>query len=170
MLSNTEIVKQLRTTADESTAYQNKWLSADNWIELMKAHNTNPTLTSNVLNTAVMKDPSTKNVVDLKNGASNQTGIYRNQKQVKGRRVCYYYYYSTVPGSDVDEFLWGNGPFIAIRNEREDTPDDKTLFEAASRIIKLEERENLTLDKAVGCVACSKPARKRQTTQEGFRK
>jgi hypothetical protein len=23
------------------------------------------------------------------------------------------------PGSDVDEMLWGNGPFIAIRNERD---------------------------------------------------
>ena len=67
-----------------------------------------------------------------------------------------------MPGSDVDELLWGNGPFIAIRNERENTPDDKTLFEAASRIIKLGEREKLTLDKAVGCVACSKPAHKRR--------
>ena len=67
-----------------------------------------------------------------------------------------------MPGSDVDELLWGNGPLVAIRNERENSPDDKTLFEAASRIIKLGERENLTLDKAVGCVACSKPARKRR--------
>jgi hypothetical protein len=67
-----------------------------------------------------------------------------------------------VPGSDVDELLWGNGPFIAITNEREKSPDDKTVFEAASRIIKLGERENLTLDKAVGCVACSKPAHKRR--------
>jgi hypothetical protein len=80
MLSNAEIVKQLRTTADESTAYQNKWLSADNWIELMKAHNTNPTLISNVLNAALSRNPSTKDVVDLKNGASNETGIYRNKK------------------------------------------------------------------------------------------
>ncbi len=67
-----------------------------------------------------------------------------------------------MPGSDVDELLWGNGPFLALRNETENTPDDKTLFEAASRIIKLSERENLTLDKAVGRVACSKPARKRR--------
>jgi hypothetical protein len=49
--------------------------------------------------------------------------------------------------------------FIAIRNGRENTPEDRALFEAASRIIKLGERENLTFDKAAGCVACSKPAR-----------
>jgi hypothetical protein len=42
--------------------------------------------------------------------------------------------------------------------QRQNTPEDKVLFEAASRIIKLGERENLTLDEAVGCVACSKPA------------
>ena len=65
-----------------------------------------------------------------------------------------------MPGSDVDEILWGNVPFTAIRNERENTPEDKALFEAASRIIKLGERENLTLDKAARCVACSKPAHK----------
>jgi hypothetical protein len=81
MLSNAEIVKQLRTTADESTTYQNKWLSADKWTELMKAHHTNPTLTSKMLNDAIGKDPSTKDAVDLKHGASNQTGIYRNKKQ-----------------------------------------------------------------------------------------
>jgi hypothetical protein len=67
-----------------------------------------------------------------------------------------------VPGSDVDELLWGNGP--AVRNERENTPDDKALFEAASRIVKLGERENLTLEKAVGCVACSKQVALLNTT------
>jgi hypothetical protein len=111
--------------------------------------------------TSLSRNPSTKDVVDLKNGASNQTGIYRNKKQENDRRICYYYY-STVPGSDVDEMLWVNGPFIAISYVRENTLDDKTLFEAASRIIKLDERENITLDKAVGCVACSKPSRKRR--------
>jgi hypothetical protein len=30
--------------------------------------------------------------------------------------------------------------------QRQNNPDDKVLFEAASRIIKLGERENLTLD------------------------
>jgi hypothetical protein len=65
-----------------------------------------------------------------------------------------------VPGSDADELLSGNGPFIAIRNERENTPEDEALFEAASRIMKLGERESLTLDKPAGCVACSKPTHK----------
>jgi hypothetical protein len=51
---------------------------------------------------------------------------------------------------------------VGGENATAHTPDDKTLFEAASRIIKLGERENLTLDKAVGCVACSKPAHKRR--------
>jgi hypothetical protein len=47
-------------------------------------------------------------VEDLKDGASNQTGIYRNKKLENKRRICYYYYCycSTVPGSDVDEILW----------------------------------------------------------------
>jgi hypothetical protein len=163
MLSNSVIVNQLRATSDESTTYQNKWLSADNWIELMKAHHTDPTLNSKVLNAALSRNPSTKDVVNLKNGASNQTGIYRNKKQENNRRICYYYYYySTVPGSDVDELLCVNDPFIDISYVRENTLDDKTLFEAASRIIKLGERENITVDKAVGCVACSKPARKRR--------
>jgi hypothetical protein len=81
MLSNALIVKQLRTTADESTTYQNKWLSDGNWIELDKAHLTNPTLTSKVLNAALPRNPSTKNVVDFKDGASNQTGINRNKNR-----------------------------------------------------------------------------------------
>jgi hypothetical protein len=68
MLSNAEIVKQLRTTADESTTQEDKWLSADDWIELMKAHHTNSTLTPKVLNAALLRNPSTKDVVDLKNG------------------------------------------------------------------------------------------------------
>jgi hypothetical protein len=37
---------------------------------------------------------------------------------------------------------------------------DKFLFEATSRIIKRGERENVTLDKAAGCAACSKPTHK----------
>jgi hypothetical protein len=127
----------------------------------MKAHHTDPTSNSEVLNAALSRNPSTKDVVDVKNGALNQTGIYRNKKQKKKRRICYYYY-TTVPGSDVDEIVWVDGPFIAISYVRENTLDDKTIFEAVSRIIKLGERENLTLDKAVyvGCVACSKPAQK----------
>jgi hypothetical protein len=103
-LSNAEIVKQLRTTADESTTYQKKWLSADNWIEHIKAQHTNPILNSNVLNAALSRNPSTKDV-DVNNSASNQTGIDRNKKQENNRRICYYYYYSTVPRSDVDELL-----------------------------------------------------------------
>jgi hypothetical protein len=39
---------------------------------------------------------------------------------------------------------------------------DKALLEAASSIIKLGERENLTLDQAAGCVARSKPTHKRR--------
>jgi phage tail protein X len=115
MLSNAEIVKQLRTTADESTTYQNKWLSADNWVKLIKAHHTNPALTSRVLNAAIRKDPSTKNAVDLTDGVANQTGIYRNRKQESGRRLCFYYL--TAPGSDGNELLWGNGAGIS---EQED--------------------------------------------------
>jgi hypothetical protein len=153
MLSNSMIVKQLRTTADESTTYQNKWLPADNCIELMKAHHTDPTLNSKVLSATLSRNPSTKHVVDLKNRASNQTGIYRNKKQENNRLICYYYY-STVPGSDVDKMLWVNGPFIAISYASKNILDDKTLFKAASRIIKLGERE--------GCVTCSKSARKRR--------
>jgi hypothetical protein len=53
----------------------------------MKADHTIPNLTSKMLNAELSGNPSTKDVVDLKNGASNQTG-----KQP-----------STVPGSDVDE-------------------------------------------------------------------
>jgi hypothetical protein len=92
-------VKQLRKTADVSTTYQNKWLSDDNWSVLIKAV-ANSTLTYQQLN------PATKNVVDLKNGSANQTGIYRNTKQESGRRVSYYYL--TVPGSDADELSWSN--------------------------------------------------------------
>jgi hypothetical protein len=32
------------------------------------------------LSAALSRNPSTKDVVDLRNGASNQTGIYRNKK------------------------------------------------------------------------------------------
>jgi hypothetical protein len=61
--------------------------------------------------------------------------------------------------SSIQKTAEGKARYAAItdvRNERENNPDDKTLFEAASRIIKLGERENLTLEKAVGCIACSK--------------
>jgi hypothetical protein len=44
--------------------------------------------------------------------------------------------------------------------QRQNTPEDKALFEAASRIIKLGERENLTLDKAAECAASPKPTHK----------
>jgi hypothetical protein len=42
-----------------------------------------------------------------------------------------------VPGSNVDELLWGNGPFyLHQEQERENTPEDKALLEVAlSRII-----------------------------------
>jgi hypothetical protein len=111
MLSNEEIVKRLRTTADESTTYQNKWLSADNWIELMKAHHTNPTLTSKMLNAAISRNPLTKDVVDLNDGFSNRTGIYRNKKQENNCRVSYYYL--TTPESDSNDLLWCNGAGVS---------------------------------------------------------
>jgi hypothetical protein len=44
--------------------------------------------------------------VDLKDASANQTGIYRNTKQERGRRVSHYYL--TVPGSDADELSWSN--------------------------------------------------------------
>jgi hypothetical protein len=47
---------------------------------------------------------------------------------------------------------------VAFKSERENTLEDKALFEAASLIIKLVERENITSDKAAGGVAWSKPA------------
>jgi hypothetical protein len=107
-------VEQLRTTADESTTCQNKCFSDNNWIELIK---NNPTLSSQVLNAALSRYPSTKNVVDLtKDGTSNETGLYRNNKKEKKRQV--YYYDLTVPGSSVDELLWRNGPFYC-HQERE---------------------------------------------------
>jgi hypothetical protein len=57
----------------------------------------------------------------------------------------------------------------SLRNPEFD-PVGNDLTLQKTKIIKLGERENLTLDKPVGCVACSKPAHKRQTTQEGSRK
>ena len=107
MSSNADIVKHLRTTADASATYRNKWLSDDNWIDLIKAHDTNSNLTSLKLNAAIRRDYSTKHAVDLKDGASTRTGIYRNTKQVSNnRKVCYYYL--TEVGSDVDEQVWSN--------------------------------------------------------------
>jgi len=83
MSSNAEIVKQLRMTADASATYRNKWLLDDNWIDRIKAHDTNSTLNILKLNAAITrKDHSTKDLVDPKDGASNRTGIYRNTKQV----------------------------------------------------------------------------------------
>jgi hypothetical protein len=101
MPSNEEIVKQLRKTA--SATYREQWLSDDNWIELIKAHNINSTLNSLELNAAIRRDHSTKHVVDIMEGAANRTGIYRNTIQMmvgkKNRKVCYYYL--ARPGSDV---------------------------------------------------------------------
>jgi hypothetical protein len=101
MASYKEIIKQLRNTAKASAKYQNKWLSDVNWVELIKAHDTNSTLTSLELNAAIRKDPSIKDIVDIMDG-SNGTGIHRiiileKTKEGKNRRVPYYYL--TQPGS-----------------------------------------------------------------------
>jgi hypothetical protein len=50
--------------------------------------------------------------------------------------------------------------------QRQNTPEEKALFEAVSRIIKPGERENHNLDKAAGCVTCSKPAHKDARSRE----
>jgi hypothetical protein len=105
-------IKQLRATADASEMYQNKWLTDDNWIELINGLHTNSTLTSQELNSAISLDASTKDVVNIMDGSSNRTGIYRNVLQEtsragKKRRVkCYYL---TKPGSSVCPGLWGRG-------------------------------------------------------------
>jgi hypothetical protein len=140
MLSNEEIVKRLRTTADESTTYQNKWLSADNWIELMKAHHTNPTLTSKMLNAAISRNPLTKDVVDLNDGFSNRTGIYRNKKQENNCRVSYYYL--TTPESDSNDLLWCNGAGVSRQEvcrsvplcQDTTVPDEKKVPHSPSEI------------------------------------
>jgi hypothetical protein len=75
----TMIIKQLRTTADASTKYQNKWLSDDNWIRLINEHDTNSTLTSPALNAALSGDPSTKNTIEIMDGTVNKTGIFRRK-------------------------------------------------------------------------------------------
>jgi hypothetical protein len=112
MSSSTEIYSKVAPNDGQRPTHRRrtkaeKWLSDDNWIELIKAHHTNLTLTSLQLNAAIRKYYSTKNAVDLTDGVSNTTGIYRNTKQVNNRRVSHYYF--TDLGSDVDESSWGNG-------------------------------------------------------------
>jgi hypothetical protein len=59
-------------------------------------------LTSKVLNAAIRKDPSTENVVELKDGASNHRTLPQ-QKQENNGQV--YYYDLTLPGCGVDELV-----------------------------------------------------------------
>jgi hypothetical protein len=106
MLFYEAIVEKLRKTADAATTYQNKWLSDDNWSELINQAHANSTLTYKELNCAVSKNPATRYVVDLMDGKANQTGIYRNTKQEGGRKVRYYYL--TELGSNGDERSWRN--------------------------------------------------------------
>jgi hypothetical protein len=87
MLSHEAIVEKLRKTADAATTYQNKWLSDDNWSELINQAHANSTLTYQQLNCAMRRNPATKLAVDLKDGKANQTGIYRNTKQEGGRQA-----------------------------------------------------------------------------------
>jgi hypothetical protein len=109
MASNKDIIKQLRATANASRMYRDKWLSDDNWIELIKDHHKDSTLTSQALNRALATDHSTKEVVDIKDGASNSTGIFRDKKQVQkaGKKCRVSYYCLTVPGSSAAS--WDGG-------------------------------------------------------------
>jgi hypothetical protein len=77
MATRKEIIKQLRATADASPEYQNKWLSDDNWVELIKGRHTYSILTSQGLNSALALDGSTKDAIDVMDNRLNLTNIYR---------------------------------------------------------------------------------------------
>jgi hypothetical protein len=109
MATYKEKIQELRATADASLMYRDKWLSVDNWIELIKDHHKDSTLTSSALNRALTTDHSTKDVMYIMDGASNATGIFRDTKQMteagKKRRVIYYCL--TAPGSSAAS--WDGG-------------------------------------------------------------
>jgi hypothetical protein len=89
MASNKEKIKQLRTTADASAKYRDKWLSVDNWIELITNHNSDSALTSQELNRALARDYPTKSLMDTKEGTVNYTGIFRDTKyETKEGNTC----------------------------------------------------------------------------------
>jgi hypothetical protein len=110
MASYKEKIKQLRTTADASAKYRDKWLSVHNWIELIKNHHHDSTLTSWELNRALGSDYPTKALMDMKEGALlNYTGIFRDNKpEIKEGKTCRVTYYClTEPGADAA--IWDGG-------------------------------------------------------------
>jgi hypothetical protein len=132
MASNKEKIKQLRTTADASAKYRDKWLSVDNWIELITNHNSDSALTSQELNRALARDYPTKSLMDTKEGTVNYTGIFRDTKyETKEGNTCRITYYClTEPGASAASWDSGEARTTQKIATYEDVEEEATEEEA----------------------------------------
>jgi len=107
MAKRQAIIKKLLDTANTSNSYKSKWLSDENWVELINHHHPNDEITVKSLNGALSRHQSTKDAIDLMDGTSNPTGIYRNKKfqettTAEGKTFRNMTFYLLLkPGSDV---------------------------------------------------------------------
>ena len=80
MAKRQAIITKLLDTTNTLNSYKSKWLSDENWVELINHHHPKDEITVKSLNGALSRHQSTKDTIDLMDGTSNPTSIYRNKK------------------------------------------------------------------------------------------
>ena len=85
-------INVLKATAKVSPSYQNKWISDENWAELVNQHFPDTGIDYKQINNALGRTLPYKNVIYHRDGETNTTGIYaeKNFDKAKKREVRYY--------------------------------------------------------------------------------